>query len=112
MSLVDQIKDVLLRQDEVGMHAVGRALVHLRNRQTSDEVRSEQTKYHNERGFRPAHAKMGTNMADFYKRNGFLTPKQVAYWQRPADRFNPRSKPRITIYWRQLVEEAQKKVEK
>lgn len=101
-----QIEEVLLRQDRVGMNAVGRALVHLHNRQTEDERQAEVTKYHNDRGFRPCHAKRGSSMAEFYLKTGFLTPKQVQYWQRPA---SSRSKPRITIYAMQLLEEAKKK---
>ena len=50
--------------------AVGRALVVLRNRQTADEQISESTKHHNNRGFRPCHARMGTSMANFFERAG------------------------------------------
>lgn len=104
-----KIEEVLLRTDKVGMVAVGRALVHLLNRQTDDEQRDETTKYHNERGFQSCHAKRGTSMAKFYLKTGFLTPKQVAYWQRPARPGNPKSKPRITKYAGQLLEEAKAK---
>jgi hypothetical protein len=48
---------------------------------------------------------MGTSMALWYEKTGFLTPKQIAYWRR-TDR---RGIMRIALYWQQLVEEAQKK---
>jgi len=81
--------------------AVARALVVLTERQTSDEQVAERTKHVNGRGFRPAHAKMGTAMAKFYLRTGYLSPKQIAYW-----RVRGKQGMRISIYWRQLLQEA------
>lgn len=107
--LREKIETVLVRTDKVGMHAVGRALVHLKNRQTLDEQRSEETKVHNGRGFQPTHAKIGTSMATFYEKNGFLSPKQVEYWQKETAKVK---KPRILRYWKQLLEEAEAKMER
>lgn len=107
-ALKEQIEVVLSRKDKIGMHAIGRALVHLKNRQTSDEQVSMTTKVHNGRGFQPVHAEIGTSMASFYEKNGFLTPKQVAYWQKETIKVK---KPRICRYAGQLVEEAIKKAE-
>ena len=90
------------------MHAVGRALVHLKNRQTDDEQASKETRNLNGKGFQPCHAFMGTKMANWYEDKGFLTPKQVAYWQNDENKLQ---KPRICRYWKQLSEEAQKKME-
>ena len=98
---VEQIMTLLETNDR----AVGRALVVLRNRQTADEQISETTKHHNNRGFRPCHARMGTSMANFFERAGYLTPKQVAYWRVKEKT----GKMRIAIYWRQLMEEAARK---
>ncbi len=98
---VEQIIALLETNDR----AVGRALVVLRNRQTADEQISESTKHHNNRGFRPCHARMGTSMANFFERAGYLTPKQVAYWRVKEKT----GKMRIAIYWRQLMEEAERK---
>lgn len=81
--------------------AVARALVVLNKRQTADEQIAENTRHLNARGFRPCHARMGTNMAKFYERNGYLTPKQIAYWRKTDRAGNMR----IGIYWRQLLEE-------
>lgn len=85
--------------------AVCRALVVLNERQTHDEQTTEHTKHLNGRGFRPAHARMGTSMAKFFTRNGYLSPKQIAYWRRPMKTGTPR----IAIYWRQLLEVAEAK---
>jgi hypothetical protein len=96
---VESIRALLASNDR----AVGRALIVLRNRQTDDEQRSETTKYHNGRGFRPCHARMGTSMANFFERRQYLTEKQVNYWRaRMRD-----GKSRIEIYARQLLEEAE-----
>ena len=85
--------------------AIGRALLVLNDRQTQDEQASENTRYLNGMGFRPCHARMGTSMAKFFKRNGYLSPKQIAYW-RATDRTGAM---RIGIYWRQLAEAAEQK---
>lgn len=95
---VDSIKALLASNDR----AVGRALIVLRNRQTADEQTSEQTRHLNGRGFRPCHARMGTSMANFFERHGYLTEKQVGYWRTKMADGNSR----IEIYSRQLLEEA------
>ena len=99
---VDSIRSLLMRNDT----AVARALMALTARQTFDEQRSETTKHDNGRGFRPCHARMGTSMAKFYERNGYLSPKQLAYWRRPMRDGSPR----ITIYAGQLLKVAQENV--
>ena len=85
--------------------AVARALVALNARQTADERSQETVKYDNGQGFRPCHARMGTSMANFYTKFGYLSPKQVAYW-RKLDRTG---KMRIEIYAGQLLIVAQAK---
>jgi hypothetical protein len=84
---------------------LARALLALSERQTADERREEMTKYHNRMGFRPCHAKRGTNMADFYRRTGFLTPRQKAWWRAAASG----GQPRIAIYANQLIKVAGEK---
>lgn len=101
----EYIQALLIREDAVGMHAVGRALMAVNEYQTRDEQREERTKLHNLEGFTPGDAKRGTSMANFYRNRGFLTPKQVAYWRRP----NVRGVPRISKYWRQLQVAAENK---
>jgi hypothetical protein len=88
--------------------ALCRALVLLNERQTADEQASEATRYHNGRGFRPCHARMGTSMANFFTRRGYLSPKQLAYWRKPMKCGNMR----IGIYSAQLLEEAKLKQER
>jgi hypothetical protein len=95
---VNDIKALLATNNR----AVGRALIVLRNRQTADEKVSERTTHLNGRGFRPCHARMGTSMADFFERRGYLTEKQTNYWRAKMADGNSR----IEIYSRQLLEEA------
>lgn len=103
----DSIQALLVRKDNVGMHAVGRALVVLYNNQTHSEQRDQATKLHNNTGFTPSDARRGTSMAEWYMRTGFLTPKQLGYWQDPAR--TPCKRIRITKYWSQLLEAAEAK---
>lgn len=104
MHTVESVKYLLATNDK----AIGRALIVLRNRQTADERASETTRYHNGRGFRPAHARLGTSMANFFEKTGFLTPKQIRYWRvKMAD-----GNGRLEIYARQLLEEAELKAAK
>jgi hypothetical protein len=85
--------------------AVARALIVLNERQTTDEQRTQATRVHNGRGFKPCHARMGTSMAQFYQRNKYLSPKQLAYWRK----LDKRGTMRIACYWAQLLEVAQAK---
>lgn len=98
-------KDTIVTLLRTNDKAVARALVVLNERQTRDEQAQENTKYLNGEGFRPCHARMGTSMAQFYQRKGYLTPKQVAYW-RKTDKSGAM---RIGIYWKQLIEAADAK---
>lgn len=101
-------RNYITRLLETNDKAVARALLVLNARQTSDEQASQHTKHHNSRGFRPCHARMGTSMAKFYERNGYLSSKQIAYWRKTDRAGNMR----IGIYWRQLIEEAMAKAER
>ena len=98
----DTISKLLLTNDK----AVARALVVLNNNQTATEQNSQATINRNGMGFRPCHARMGTSMATFYQARGFLTAKQIAYWRMKDKAGNMR----IEIYWKQLVDAANKKV--
>lgn len=98
-------KDTLVKLLATNDRAVARALVVLNEHQTRDEQVQENTKYLNGEGFRPCHARMGTSMAQFYLRRGFLTAKQVAYWRKPMADGNMR----IGIYWKQLALAAEAK---
>ena len=89
----------LLTQNDV---AVGRALLALRARQTQDEQCAQTTRHHNDMGFRPCDARMGTSMANFFQNRGYLSPKQLAYWRRPT-KTHPM---RIAVYANQLLKVA------
>jgi len=99
--MTEWTKEKIAELLETNDKAVGRALVRLAELQTADEIAAEDTKYKNGRGFRPAHARMGTSMAKFYERAGYLTPKQINYW-RVKDKSG---KSRIGIYAGQLLRE-------
>lgn len=100
--LLQKIEAVLLSPNKrVQMKAVGTALARIMENQTSDEVNSQYTKYSNGIGFTGAHGRIGTNMAQFFLKNGFLTPKQVQYWVKPI---GTKNRPRIMIYKNQLLE--------
>lgn len=100
----EDVKALLLKSDK----AVGRALLALLERQTFDEQQSHDTKHANGRGFSAFDAPILTDMALFYRRTGFLTPKQLA-WLRSGTAKRPQ--PRIAKYAGQLAEIANAKVE-
>jgi hypothetical protein len=56
-------------------------------------------------GFKPCHARMGTSMAEFYQKYGYLSPKQIAYWRK----VDAKGTMRIACYWKQLMEVAAEK---
>lgn len=95
----------LLRTND---HAVGRALLAINARQTSDEQAQERTKYHNLRGFTSGDAKRGTGMANYYHRFNMLTAKQLAWWRRP----NANGRMRIAKYAEQLLLVAAEKAQR
>lgn len=86
---------------------IGRALVHLFNRQTADERISRSTNQDNSRGFTAFDAEIGTRDAKTFIRDGALTWYQVNWWMG-----NRRGFPRICSYHRQLNEEAVAKVQR
>ena len=65
----EQIVSLLATKDK----AVARALVVLNDRQTADEQEIQATRLDNGRGFKPCHAHMGTSMAQFYQKFGYLS---------------------------------------
>lgn len=95
----------IVRLLQTNDRAVARALVALTERQTADEQVTGNTRYRNGQGFRPCHARMGTSMAEFYGRNGYLSSQQLAYWRQPQRD----GKTRIEIYANQLLDIAREK---
>ena len=98
-------KTEIIKLLETNDKAVARAVFVLNERQTFDEQNSETTVHHNGVGFTGADARMGTSMAKFYARSGFLTEKQIAYWRKP----NKNGVMRIAKYAGQLLEIAEAK---
>lgn len=98
-------KEHIIKLLETNDKAVIRALVVLNARQTPNEQSSQMTVQNNGRGFTPYHAFMGTSMANFYAKTGFLTDKQIAYWRKP----NAKGRMKIAMYWKQLKDEADQK---
>lgn len=103
-----QFNELINRNDEVGMHAIGRALVHLFNRQTDDEKASNDTRHDNARGFTSGDARRGSITAKYYIKHRQLLDWQIEYW-RKRDR---KGRTRIGKYYRQIAEEAAKKAQK
>lgn len=103
----EKLTELVLRQDHVAVHAIGRALVHLLNRQTEEEARANTTRVHNARGFTPGDAYSGALTAKYYLKHRKLQDWQIVLWQKP----NAKGVPRIAKYWKQLAEEAKKKAE-
>ena len=96
---------LITRNDAVGMHAIGRALVHLFRRQTEDEQESNSTRHDNQRGFTSSDARRGSITAKYYLKHGKLEDWQIAYWLK-LDR---KGRTRLGKYYRQISEEARKK---
>mgnify|MGYP000862902292 CR=1 FL=1 len=101
----NEFNALITRTDEVGMHAIGRALVHLLDRQTEDEKAVAQTKYDNMRGFTSGDAKRGTITAKYYVKHRKLEQWQIAYWLKKQRNGTTR----IGKYYGQIAEEAKKK---
>lgn len=83
------------------MHVIGRALVVLFKRQTSDEQAVLQTTHTNHRGFAQNDAKSGSMCALYYIKHNRLEPWMVRTWTQDW-----KGQPRISKYWKQLDEAA------
>lgn len=103
--MTDWTKEKIIQLLETNDQAVARALVRINENQTFDEQDNQDTKYRNGRGFRPCHARMGTSMSIFFRRNGYLSPKQVKYWRVRDKKGNMR----IGIYAGQLLKKVEQK---
>ena len=99
------LTELIMREDEVGMHAIGRALVHLFRRQTEAERDMNTTCVENMRGFTGADGRRGALTAKYYIKHKQLLDWQMEIWRRP----NKNGVPRLAKYWAQINEEAQKK---
>lgn len=100
-----QLTALITRKDAVAVEAIGRALVHLFNRQTRDEQVLNDTRVDNQRGFTAADARQGSIHAKYFLKHRTLAQWQVEHWLKP----NRKGTLRLAKYWRQLDEEARKK---
>lgn len=100
-----EFNQLINRGDNVAMHAIGRALVHLFNRQTEDEKSSNDVRHDNRRGFTAGDARKGSITAKYYIKNKKLLDWQIDLW---LER-DGRGLQRIGKYYRQIAEEAAKK---
>ena len=87
------------------IHVIGRALVHLFNRQTDVEQRANNTRDWNEMGFTGVDGRSGCITAKYYLKHRTLLDWQIERWMKP----NKHGIPRIAKYWKQIDEEARKK---
>lgn len=85
---------------------IGKALVNLLNRQTQHEATANQTEVTNEVGFSHADAKSGCLTAKYWLKHKRLEDWMIAKWTRVGSS----GFPRLCKYWKQLDEEAHKKV--
>ena len=69
----EEIKGLLSSNDTM----VGRSLVQLYNKQTSDEQTSMSTRYHNNRGFNGVDAHILSSFTEQYQRKQWLSEKQL-----------------------------------
>lgn len=103
--LRSEFNELINRNDEVGMHAIGRALVHLFRRQTEDEQQSNDTRHHNNRGFTAGDGRKGAITAKYYIKHRKLMDWQIQQWLE----HDGRGLQRIGKYYGQIAEEAAKK---
>jgi hypothetical protein len=103
--LRSEYNELINRGDEVAMHAIGRALVHLFRRQTEDEQQSNDTRHDNRRGFTAGDARKGSITAKYYIKHRRLLDWQIELWLKR----DSRGRQRIGKYYRQIAEEAAKK---
>jgi hypothetical protein len=101
----NEFNTLIQREDNVGMHAIGRALVYLFNRQTEDEKMESTTKHHNNRGFTGADGRRGVITAKYFLKHKKLLDWQIEYWLE-RDR---RGTTRLGKYYGQILEEVRKK---
>lgn len=92
------LSQLITRGDMTSIHAIGRALVHLHNRQTVSELASGSTNTDNGRGFTHSDARSGTIHARYYLKHRNLLPWMVEMWTKP----NSKGIPRLAKYHAQL----------
>jgi hypothetical protein len=108
-TIIDKVHfdNMISAGDPRAVHAIGKALVHLFNRQTDDEQATNDTHVHNARGFTGADAYSGSITAKYYLKHRTLLDWQVDRWVKK----NGKGYARLSKYWKQINEEAVKKAQ-
>ena len=101
----EYLTDLITDGTPRSVKAIGKALVHIMNRQREDEKQNTTTNYNNGIGFTPADARSGTLTAFYFLKHGTLLDWQIEKWVSP----NAKGTPRLAKYWKQLDEVAQLK---
>ena len=73
----EKVVAALSRTDKAGDGFVGRAVYALFERQTNEEQNADMTVHQNGVGFSGCDAEILSSFAKFWKKTGFLTPKQL-----------------------------------
>ncbi len=94
----EKVVAVLARTDKAATEFVGRAVYALFERQTRDEQALDATMLHNGVGFSGCDAEILSSFAKFWKKTGFLTPKQLVI-----------ARKKLPKYRKQLAEIAEEK---
>ncbi len=96
---------LISREDNVGIQAIGRALVILYDRQVKAEKAEKKTKFTNMMGFTKSDALRGSLTALYFLKHSTLQPWQAEQWRKP----NKNGVLKLAKYWRQLDEAAHAK---
>lgn len=94
----EKVVAVLARTDKAATEFVGRAVYALFERQTREEQNADMTVHHNGVGFSGCDAEILSSFAKFWKKTGFLTPKQAVI-----------ARKKLVKYRKQLAEIAEEK---
>ena len=102
----ENLQALVSRDDGVAIHAVGRALVRIFERQTDEEQNTNETHVNNAMGFTGSDARSGCITAKYYIKHNTLLDWQMDRWLKPGSK----GYARIVKYWKQLNEVANEKI--
>lgn len=95
----------ILNNETLREQAIGRALVHLFNRQTEAEKQISNTNVENDKGFTKGDAKTGSITAKYFIKTKKLENWMVQEWFKTEKS----GYSRIAKYWSQIAEEVKRK---
>lgn len=100
-----KVVTLLGRNDDVGVRAVGAAMVALYNRQTSDEKISGGTRVQNGRGFSSYDAKRGTYYARWVMKGNRLTGRHLDRARKMARKYRKQLAEETMLTWERRASE-------